>query len=159
MAAGAAIGMILSMFAPWWQRPSGTRLSNSASAGISQVSFIELAIVLVAAAVALMLYRRAGQREFHLPLSDGTLAAIAGAWCAFLIVFRIFNPPGIVTIAGDNSEYDPRWGIFVTFLLALLLLASGVRGRRRYHSGESEAVAADEDAVPAKTIERQSHLA
>ncbi len=143
LASVAAIGMVASMFGPWWQQPSGPKLTNS---GISHVSFIELAIVLVSASVLLLLYRRAEAREFHMPLADGTLAGLAGAWCIFLIVFRLFNPP--LVVSQSDIGYDPHWGVFVTLGFAVLLLVAGVRGRRKYHTGESEATAADEDAIP-----------
>ncbi|MEX0993401.1 MAG: hypothetical protein WDZ37_05325 [Solirubrobacterales bacterium] len=143
MAGAAAAGLVLSMFAPWWQRPGKLGLSNS---GVSQFTFCELALVLVAVAVLLLLYRRAEGREFHLPLSDGTLAALAGVWCCFLLVYRVFDPPSLF-IDGAETGYDPRWGIFLALGFAVLLIVAGVRGRRRYHAGESEAIAADEDAT------------
>ena len=114
------------------------------------MSFVELAMVGVCASVILLLYRRAEGRVFHLPLSDSTLAAVAGIWCGSLLVYRMFDAPS-ATVLGRRAEYDPHWGIAIAFGLAALLLASGVRGRRR-HAGESEAEAADEDATPTEPL-------
>ena len=59
---------------------------------VNRFTFIELALVLVAGSVLLMLYGRAEGRVFHLPLSDGTLAAGAGIWCCLLVLARILGP-------------------------------------------------------------------
>jgi hypothetical protein len=144
LAGAAAIGMIVSLVLPWWQQPVRPHLTN---AGLSHISFIELAMILVCVAVLFMLHRRAEGREFHLPLADGTLAALAGAWCGFLLIFRMFDAPS-VEIGLRSQEYDPHWGIAVAFGFAVALFAAGVRGRQRFHGGESEAIAADEDATP-----------
>ena len=58
-----------------------------------------------------MLYGRAEGRGFHLPLSDGTLAAGAGIWCCVLVLARILDPAhasaaraarSTTTCAGDS---------------------------------------------------------
>jgi len=150
IAAIAAIGFVVSLFTPWWQQPGKLQLTE---AGVSHISFVELAILLISASVLLLLYRRAEGRVFHLPLSDGTLAAGAGAWCAFLLVYRMFDPPSFE--AGTRVlEYDPHWGMLVALACAALLFATGVRGRQHYHAGESEAHAADADATPTEPIYR-----
>ena len=56
-------------------------------------SFVEGATVLVAAAVLVLLKSRAEERAFHLPFGDGTVIAAAGAWCALLVVVRLFDRP------------------------------------------------------------------
>lgn len=144
LAAIAAIGMAVSLLTPWWGIPGKEHFSD---AGISHLSFAELAMLLVCAALLLLLYRRIEARVFHLPLSDSTLAAIGGVWCCFLIVYRIFDRPG-TAIGTNRIDYDPHWGAFVALGFAFMLLVAGVRGRRKYHAGESEALAADQDAAP-----------
>ena len=144
LAAIAAIGMVASLVLPWWQQPSAPHSTN---AGLSHISFIELAMMLVCAAVVALLYRRAEGREFHMPLADGTLAALAGLWCGFLLIFRMFDAPSI-EIGARSEQYDPHWGIAIAFGLAAVLFASGVRGRQHFHGGTSEAMAADQDASP-----------
>ena len=144
LAALAALGLIASMFLPWWRDP----LSSLSYWAVNRFTFLELAIVLVAASVLLMLYGRAEGRGFHLPLADGTLAAGAGIWCGVLVIARILDPP--TRVIGDRSlDYDLRWGFLVALASAVMLTVAGVRGRRRYHHGQGEAIAADVDAETA----------
>lgn len=56
-------------------------------------SFVEGAEILTALGVLLLLKRRADGVEFHLPFGDGTVIAAAGAWCALLILVRLFDRP------------------------------------------------------------------
>lgn len=56
-------------------------------------SFVEAAILLVAAGVLLLLRARADGRAFHLPFGDGAVIAAAGAWSAVLVVVRVFDRP------------------------------------------------------------------
>jgi hypothetical protein len=140
----AALGVIASMFLPWWRDP----LSGLSYWAVNRFTFIELALVLVAGSVLLMLYGRAEGRGFHLPLADGTLAAGAGVWCFVLVLARIADPPTRV-LPDRTLDYDLRWGFLVALGSAVLLTVGGVRGRRRYHHGQGEAVAADVDAETA----------
>ena len=110
-------------------------------------------MILVCAAVLFLLYRRAEGREFHMPLADGTLAALAGFWCGFLLIYRMIDAPSLEAGA-RGQQYDPHWGIAVAFGLAVTMFAAGVRGRQRFHGGMSEALAADQDAASTLPIER-----
>jgi hypothetical protein len=140
----AALGIIASMFLPWWRDP----LTGLSYWAVNRFTFIELALVLAAGSVLLMLYGRAEGRGFHLPLADGTLAAGAGIWCCVLVIARILDPPTRV-LPGRTLDYDLRWGFLVALASAVLLAVAGVRGRRRFHHGQSEALAADVDAETA----------
>lgn len=80
-------------------------------------SFVELAIVLVAVAILVLLRTRAGGSQFHLPFGDGTVIATAGVWCAFLIVVRVFDRP-----LGQN---------LLALGCALLLFLAGARERAK----------------------------
>jgi hypothetical protein len=81
-------------------------------------SFVEAAIVLVAAAVLLLLRKRAEGRDFHIPFGDGAMIAAAGAWSALLIVVRLFDRP-----LGQN---------FLALACAALLVAAGIRERAKH---------------------------
>lgn len=59
----------------------------------SNFTFVEAAEILTALGVLLLLKRRADGYEFHLPFGDGTAIAAAGAWCALLILVRLFDRP------------------------------------------------------------------
>jgi hypothetical protein len=81
-------------------------------------SFVEGAIVLVAAAVLLLLYRRAQGREFHVPFGDGVVIAAAGAWAGLLIVVRLFDKP-----LGQN---------LLALVCAAILMVAGLRERAKH---------------------------
>ena len=140
----AALGILASLFLPWWRDP----LTGLSYWAVNRFTFIELALMLVAGSVLLLLYGRAEGRGFHLPLADGTLAAGAGIWCCVLVLARILDPPAR-TLGDRTLDYDLRWGFLVTLACAILLAVAGVRGRRRIHAGQSEALAADVDAETA----------
>jgi hypothetical protein len=80
-------------------------------------SFVEAAQIVVALAVLLLLVRRAQGKRFHLPFGDGTIIAIAGLWCALLVLVRLFERP---------------FGLAVFALgCCALIAAAGVRERAR----------------------------
>jgi hypothetical protein len=56
-------------------------------------TWIEVAQILTAFAVLLLLKRRADGYEFHLPFGDGTAIAAAGVWCGLLVLIRLFDRP------------------------------------------------------------------
>jgi hypothetical protein len=143
LAAIAAIAVGGSVFLPWWRDP----IFGITYIGFRRLSFLEVAILLVAASVLVLLAGRAEGREFHLPLSDGTLIAAAGVWSCVLFVARLLDPP-TRAVGGVTSDYGVRWGIFVGLLAGAVLAFAGVRLRRRRHHGQPESVAADEDAQP-----------
>jgi hypothetical protein len=141
LAALGALGLVASMFLPWWRNPFPPELSYWA---VNRFTFIELALVLVAGSVLAMLYGRAHGHGFHLPLSDATLAAGAGIWSCVLVLARIADPP-----SRGGVDYGLRWGFLVALLSGAVLAYAGVRGRRRHHRGQAEAAAADQDATEA----------
>jgi len=143
LAAVAALALGASVFLPWWRDP----IFGITYIGFRRLTFLELAVLLVAAVVLVLLVRRAEGRVFHLPLSDATLISAAGFWSLLLLATRILDPPAR-TVAGDTRDYGMRWGIGFAFAAAALLALAGVRERRRRHRGQPEAIAADEDATP-----------
>lgn len=143
LAGAAAVALAASIFLPWWRDP----YLNISLIGFRRLSFLELAILLVAGAVLVLLLGRAERKAFHLPLSDGTLIAVAGIWSAFLVVFRILDPP-TRTIGGTTRDYGLRWGALLALASAVVLALAGIRERRKRHPGEPESVAADADATP-----------
>ena len=140
----AALGIVASLFLPWWRDP----LTGLSYWAVNRFTFIELALMLVAGSVLLLLYGRAEGRGFHLPLADGTLIAGAGIWSCVLVIARIVDPPARV-LADRTLDYDLRWGFLVAFGSGVLMAVAGVRARRRFHQGRGEAVAADVDAETA----------
>jgi hypothetical protein len=128
LAALASLALLVTMFFPWYglqslNRKTGAIYSHNISA-FGDVSFVEAAIFLVAAGVTALLIARAEGREFHLPGGDGTVVAIAGAWAALLIFYRVFSRP-----SGDGYPVGIEWGFFLAFVAAGTLAFVGWRMR------------------------------
>jgi hypothetical protein len=149
LAALAAAALAGSVFLPWWRDP----VFGVSYVGVRRLSFLEVALVLVALGVLVLLLRRAEGRFFHLPLSDGTLIASAGAWASLLVVFRMIDGP-TRTVGDVTRDYEPRWGALIALAAAVTLAIAGIRERLKRHPGEPEAVAADADATPTLPLTR-----
>src|SRR5438874_8615869 len=97
LAALAALALLVTMFFPWYGLQSLNRKTGAISShtinAFGDVSFVEAAVFLVAAAVVLMMLSRAEGRDFHLPGGDGTIVLVAGGWAALLIFYRVFSRP------------------------------------------------------------------
>jgi hypothetical protein len=147
-AAGAAVGLLLAMFLPWYEKNvviAGTRsfASDSISA-FGAVSFVEAAIFLVAAGVLALLLARADERPFHLPGGDGTVIFGAGLWATALIFYRVFDRPDV---SGEGGTVGIQWGFFVAFVAAGALAFAGQRIRAA-HRPEPPLPAAQPDPPP-----------
>ena len=134
LAALAAAALFLTMFLPWYQQNAVVTASRAQPLvsrnldAFAVFSFIEAAVLLVAAAVLALTIARAEQREFRLPGSDGTIVMIAGAWTALLLVLRLFDKPGI-TSHGVAANVGIQWGIFFALAAAGALIYAGSRMR------------------------------
>ena len=129
-AAFAAVGLLVAMFLPWYEKNvviagSQSFVSDSISA-FGAVSFVEAAIFLVAAGVMVLLLARADQRAFHLPGGDGTVIFAAGLWASALIFYRVFDRPDV---SGEGGTVGIQWGFFVAFVAAGALAFAGQRIR------------------------------
>lgn len=99
------------------QRVAGIAATLLIVSTFGPFSFVELAIALVGVAILVLLRMRAEGREFHLPFGDGTVIAVAGVWCALLIIVRVFDRP-----LGQN---------LLALGCALLLFLAGARERAK----------------------------
>jgi hypothetical protein len=128
-AAVAAIGLLLTMFLPWYEIKvvDHGKLVGDAISAFGDVSFIEAAIFLVSLGVLLLLFFRAEQRAFHLPGGDGTVIFSAGAWAAFLLFWRVFDRPDAGS--ADSTTVGIQWGFFLAFVAAGVLAYVGFRLR------------------------------
>ena len=119
---GVRRGRVASLVEVWSRLHPEQRVAGVAAAllivsTLGPFSFVELAEVLAAAAVLLLLKQRADGREFHLPFGDGTVIFAAGVWCGLLIATRFFDRPlGMSVLA---------------LACALLLAAAGLRERAK----------------------------
>jgi hypothetical protein len=147
-AAGAAIGLLLAMFLPWYEKNvvvSGTNsFASDAISAFGAVSFVEAAIFLVAAGVLALLLARSDERPFHLPGGDGTVIFGAGLWATALIFYRVFDRPDV---SGAGGTVGIQWGFFVAFVAAGALAFAGQRIRAADRP-EPPLPAAQPDAAP-----------
>lgn len=124
MAAGA---LVLCMLLPWYHssfpQPGGGVAHDNLTA-FGAFSWVEAAVLVVSGSVLYLLYARSQRRGFHLPGGDGGAITIAGGWTLFLLVFRLFDRPGIA-----QGSVGVQWGLFATMLVAAALAAAGQRIR------------------------------
>jgi hypothetical protein len=134
LAAGSAIALFATMLLPWYQQnavvsaPRTTPLQSRNLNAFQVFTFVEAAVLLVALAVLYLLYARAEGRNFHLPGSDGAVVMAAGAWTALLLIFRLFDKPGISS-HGIAANVGVQWGIFFALLASGLMVYAGSRMR------------------------------
>jgi len=137
LAAMAALGLFVSMFLPWYEKSYFERLPGASgldgvSDGLSAFgafSFVEAAVLLVAAAVLVLCFTRAEGKAFHLPGGDGTVILAAGAWAGLLLVWRLFDKPDASAPGGAAVTVGIQWGIFFALATAGLVAYAGVRVR------------------------------
>jgi hypothetical protein len=138
IAALSACGLFVSMFLPWYQQnavvnaPRAAPLQSRNLDAFQVFSFVEAAVLLVALSLLYMLYNRAQGREFHLPGGDGTVVLAAGGWTALLLIFRLFDKPGISS-HGIAGNVGVQWGIFFALAAAGMVVYSGSRMRAQRH--------------------------
>ena len=158
LAGMAAIALMITLFLPWYQvsvaRNSAFVDSNRTAFGV--FSFVEAAVLLVAAGVLVLLFARGERKGFHLPGGDGTVILAAGAWAALLLLWRVFDRPDV---AGRGVTVGIQWGFFFAFLAAAALALAGWRMRQVGHP-EPPNPAADEaptlvaDEAPTRRMPR-----
>jgi hypothetical protein len=144
----AAAAMVVTLFLPWYQQsyvPEGSRefVQRNVSA-FGAFSFVEAAVMLVAAGVLFLVWARSQEKAFHLPGGDGTAIAMAGGWALLLIVWRLFDEPDA---PNESTDYSLQWGIFAALAAAGALLAMGLRVRAA-HRPEPPNPAAEEGPPP-----------
>jgi hypothetical protein len=150
LAGGAAIALFVSMFLPWYTKSffaQRTFVHDDVNA-FQVFSWVEAAVLLVAASVLWLLYARSQKRGFHLPGGDGTAIFLAGAWTALLIAWRMFDKPNL---EGDEGI---QWGIFVALLAAGSLAWAGLRIRAAHRPEPPLPVATEIDERPPDRVPR-----
>jgi hypothetical protein len=144
----AAAALALTLFLPWYEQsyvPEGSRefvQRNVSAFGV--FTFVEAAVLLVAAGVLFLVWARSENKGFHLPGGDGTAIALAGGWAILLLVWRLFDKPDS---ADPSTDYGIQWGMFAALLAAAALLATGLRVRAA-HRPEPPNPAAEEGPPP-----------
>lgn len=164
LAACASGALFLTLFFPWYQvtliAPAKAAKLQSASATITgwgAFSFVEAAILLVAAGVLTLLFQRAEGRAFHLPGGDGGVITAAGLWTSVLIVWRIFDKQGATTNGPSATTSGVEWGIFIALGAGAFLAYAGSRIRAAHRPepplpGEADAPAGSSAAATTEVI-------
>ena len=144
--AALGIGVVaVSLLLPWHGVMTGDYVKTPASA----IGLIEVAIVLTLAAGVYLLARAARDQPLPPPLHIGTLLAVAGAWTAVLIAYRVFDRPDFAAFPGERVAL--RYGIFIAFAGAGLIVVAGLRRRRDELAAEDAARARSDDRPEDKT--------
>jgi hypothetical protein len=145
----AAAALALTLFLPWYEEsyvPEGTReFVNRNVSAFGVFSFVEAAVLLVAAGVLFLVWARSERKGFHLPGGDGTAIVLAGAWAVVLLVWRLFDKPNA---DAASSDYGLQWGIAAALAAAVALVVTGLRVRA-VHRPEPPNPAAEEPGPPA----------
>jgi hypothetical protein len=140
----AAAALVVSMILPWYQKsfvpPGAHQFTQANLSAFGVFSFIEAAILVVAAGVLFLVWARTNRRAFHLPGGDGAVITAAGAWALVLLVWRLFDKPDA---AGPSATIGIQWGLFGAMLAAGALVAAGARVRA-VHRPEPPNPAADD---------------
>jgi hypothetical protein len=131
LVAFAALGLLVTMFLPWYSTTSPGKLGqrivavHDSQTAIGAFSWVEAAVLLVALGVLALLFARGERRAFHLPGGDGVVITGAGVWACVLIVWRFFDKPEL----GKGVSVGLEWGIFVALAAAVALVLAGNRVR------------------------------
>jgi hypothetical protein len=131
LAAYASGGLFLTLFLPWYQETvlAGGRSASASLTGWQAFSFVEAAVLLVAAGVLTLLFQRAEGHAFHLPGGDGWVVSAAGFWTGLLVIWRIFDKQSVALRGPGATVSGIEWGIFVALGVAVLLAYAGSRIR------------------------------
>jgi len=126
----AAAALAFSLVLPWYEKsfvPQGARAfaqDNISAFGV--FTFVEAAVLLVAAGVLFLVWARSEGKAFHLPGGDGVVVTVAGGWAMLLLVWRLFDKPDTDE---PSATIGIQWGIFGALLAAAALIAAGARLR------------------------------
>jgi hypothetical protein len=138
----AATALAVSLILPWYQKSyfQGQKVVQANVSALGVFTFVEAAVLLVAFAVLFLVWARSQRKGFHLPGGDGVAITLAGGWALLLLVWRLFDKPGI---QGVGVTVGIQWGIFGALLAAGALVAAGARVRTA-HRPEPPNPAADD---------------
>ena len=155
LAGYAALGLLVSMLLPWYEKKTTGvirgHLENAPPDNLSafQVfSFVEAAVLLVAAGVLWLLFTRGERRAFHLPGGDGNVILAAGLWAALLFFWRLFDKPSAGGGPQLNATIGIQWGFLVAFVAAGALAFAGSRVRAAHRPEPPNPIAQPEPGSP-----------
>jgi hypothetical protein len=157
LAAAAAAALGFTLILPWYEKSffattgRGTVAVTDSLSAFQVFSFVEAAVLLVAAGVLYLIWSRAQHKGFHLPGGDGTVIMAAGAWALLLLVWRLFDKPDV---DDPGATVGIQWGLFAALLAAGLLTAAGARVRAAHRPEPPNPAADDVDWERPPHVER-----
>jgi hypothetical protein len=161
-AGAAAAALAATMVLPWYEKSffvvDGRRpeAATDRLSALQVFSFVEAAVLLVAAGVLFLVWSRAQRKGFHLPGGDGTVIMAAGGWALALLVWRLFDKPDVDDPA---ATVGIAWGMFAAMAAAGAVLAAGARVRAAHPPEPPNPAAEDPEwhvpARPARTERRE----
>jgi len=119
-----------SLLLPWYASSVGDLVQT----GMGGFSFAEGAIVLTCAATVFLALQVGGGYVPPRPLTEWGLFVTAGVWIGLIVIYRMIDRPELeldLALINIERDYRPGYGIFVALGGALLIVAAGLRGRRR----------------------------
>src|SRR5688500_5920081 len=118
------------MALPWYQRTvdpgADSDLVSKSLNAFGVFTFVEAAILLVAAGVLFLIWARMEGKGFHLPGGDGLVISLAGGWAVLLLIWRVFDRPGD---GAPSTTVGIQWGFIVALAAAAALVVAGARVR------------------------------
>jgi hypothetical protein len=129
-AAVAAAALAVSLVLPWYEKsfvpPGGREFRSDSVSAFGVFSWVEAAVLLVAAGVLYLVWARAQGKGFHLPGGDGLVVSLAGGWALGLLAWRLFDRP---EAEGGAATVGISWGVIGPGLAAAALVVIGGRLR------------------------------
>jgi MFS family permease len=137
LAAAAAAGLLVSLFAPWYRETvvasgvNGLRTLTLTRSGWQAFSATELLILVVAVLTLLVLIvmpsevQQSGTPDR--PRRSGAIVAALGAIAFVVVLARLTMAPGTTKHALDETMVAIRWGIFLALACSAALTAAGLR--------------------------------
>lgn len=141
----AAMSLGATMVLPWYEKTTSGVIRGRLQkvhenlTAFQAFSFVEAAVLLVAAGSLLLIWSRGEGRTFKLPLDDGLLIAAGGVWVALLVFYRFLDKPKGLSNSLLDTTVGLQWGIFITLLCGLLLASAGMRSRTHIHQLRTQA--------------------
>jgi hypothetical protein len=157
LAGAAAAALAFTLILPWYEKSffatNGARpvAATDSLSALQVFSFVEAAVLLVAAGVLYLVWARAQNKAFHLPGGDGTVIMAAGAWAFLLLVWRLFDKPDI---DDPGVTVGIQWGMFAALFAAGFLTAAGARVRAAHRPEPPNPMADDAGWVEPQRAER-----
>ncbi|MFZ0386667.1 MAG: hypothetical protein WAL22_13460, partial [Solirubrobacteraceae bacterium] len=137
LAAAAAAGLLVSLFAPWYRETvvapgvTGLRMLTLTRSGWQALSATELLILVVAVLTLLVLIvMPAGDQQPDppdRPRLSGAVVAALGAIAFVVVLARLATAPGTTKHGLDETMVAIRWGIFLALACSAALTAAGLR--------------------------------